>query len=122
MFELNDEEFRQVVAEAIESLPEEFKRKMDNVEVVVEDYPPRAMASRLPRGRILLGLYQGVPQKRRTTHYGLVLPDKISLYKKNIEAVCQSRAEAYAQIRKTLLHEIGHHFSLTDEELHGMGW
>jgi predicted Zn-dependent protease with MMP-like domain len=122
MFELNDEEFRQVVAEAIESLPEEFKQKLDNVEVVVEDYPPPGMARRLPRGRILLGLYQGVPQKRRTTHYGLVLPDKISLYKKNIEAICRSRAEAYAQIRKTLLHEIGHHFSLSDKDLRDIGW
>lgn len=122
MFELNDEEFRQVIAEAIESLPEEFKQKLDNVDVVVEDYPPPGMAQRLPRGRILLGLYQGVPQKRRTTQYGLVLPDKISLYKKNIEMICRSREETYAQIRKTLLHEIGHHFSLSDKDLRDIGW
>ncbi|HVP57106.1 MAG TPA: metallopeptidase family protein, partial [bacterium] len=80
------------------------------------------MAQRLPRGRILLGLYQGVPQKRRTTQYGLVLPDKISLYKKNIEMICRSREETYAQIRKTLLHEIGHHFSLSDKDLRDIGW
>jgi predicted Zn-dependent protease with MMP-like domain len=122
MFELNNEEFGEVVAEAIESLPEEFKAKLDNVEVVVEDNPPPEFGRRLPRGRILLGLYQGVPQKRRTTHYGLVLPDKISLYKKNIESICRTREEAYRQIRKTLLHEIGHHFSLTDNDLRDLGW
>jgi predicted Zn-dependent protease with MMP-like domain len=76
----------------------------------------------LPKGRLILGLYQGVPRKRRTSHYGLVLPDKISIYKKNIEAICSSREEIYRQIRKTLLHEIGHHFSLTDRDLRRMGW
>ena len=122
MFELNDEEFKEVVAQAVENLPEEFKAKLDNIEVVVEDYPPPEFQKRLPRGRILLGLYQGVPQKRRTTHYGLVLPDKISLYKRNIESVCRTREDAYRQIRKTLLHEIGHHFSLTDKDLRDIGW
>ena len=63
-----------------------------------------------------------MPQKRRTSRYGLVLPDKISLFKKNIEAVSSGRKEIYGRIRKTLLHEIGHHFSLTDKELRQMGW
>jgi predicted Zn-dependent protease with MMP-like domain len=122
MFELNDEEFKEVVAKAVESLPEEFKSKLDNVDVVVEDLPPAEFASRLPRGRILLGLYQGIPSKRRSTHYGLVLPDKISLYKKNIEMICRTREEAYNRIRTTLLHEIGHHFSLSDKDLRDIGW
>jgi predicted Zn-dependent protease with MMP-like domain len=122
MFELSLEEFQEVVEQAIESLPEKFKSKLDNVDVVVEDYPPREVARRLPRGRLLLGLYQGVPQKRRTSRYALVLPDKISLFKKNIEAVSSSRKVIYERIRKTLLHEIGHHFSLTDSELRRMGW
>jgi predicted Zn-dependent protease with MMP-like domain len=122
MFELSLEEFQDVVGEAIESLPEDFKSKLDNVDVVVEDYPPREIAGKLPRGRLLLGLYQGVPQKRRTSRYGLVLPDKISLFKKNIEAVSSSRKAIYQRIRKTLLHEIGHHFSLSDSELRRMGW
>jgi predicted Zn-dependent protease with MMP-like domain len=122
MFELNDEEFKEVVAKAVESLPEEFKSKLDNVDVVVEDLPPAEFARRLPRGRILLGLYQGIPSKRRSTHYGLVLPDKISLYKKNIEMVCRTREEAYNRIRTTLLHEIGHHFSLSDKDLRDIGW
>jgi predicted Zn-dependent protease with MMP-like domain len=122
MFELSQDEFKEVISEAVESLPEEFKSKLDNVDIVTEDYPPRQMTEKLPPGRILLGLYQGVPQRMRTSHYGLVLPDKISLYKKNIEAVCSTRRQAYLQIRKTLLHEIGHHFSLSDKELRELGW
>ena len=122
MFGLNDEEFRQVVTEAIEALPDEFKAKLDNVDVVVDDYPPPEALRRLPRGQMLLGLYQGVPQKRRTTHYGLVLPDKITLFKRNIESICRSREQVYGQIRKTLLHEIGHHFSLSDKDLRDIGW
>ena len=122
MFELDLDEFREVITSAIESLPDEFKSKMDNVDVVVEDYPPRSVSRKMPRGRLILGLYQGVPQKRRTSGYGLVLPDKISIYKKNIEAICSSRQEIYERIRKTLLHEIGHHFSLTDRDLRRMGW
>ena len=122
MFELDLEEFREVITQAIESLPDKFKSKMDNVDVVIEDYPPRAVTRKLPKGGLILGLYQGVPQKRRTSRYGLVLPDKISIYKKNIEAISASREEIYERIRKTLLHEIGHHFSLTDRDLRRMGW
>jgi predicted Zn-dependent protease with MMP-like domain len=122
MFELDVEEFEQVVEEAVDSLPDEFKSKLDNVDVVVENLPPRQVQKKLPRGRLILGLYQGVPQKRRTSRYGLVLPDKISLFKKNIEAICSSREDVYRQIRKTLLHEIGHHFSLSDKDLRRMGF
>lgn len=122
MFELNLEEFREVIAEAVESLPDEFKSKLDNVDIVVENHPPPDVLRKLPRGRLILGLYQGVPQKRRTSRYGLVLPDKISLFKKNIEAISSSREEIHTRIRKTLLHEIGHHFSLSDRELRRMGW
>jgi predicted Zn-dependent protease with MMP-like domain len=122
VFELSLEEFQKVVEEAIESLPDEFKVKLDNVDVVVEDYPPPEIGRKLAPGGILLGLYQGVSRKRRSTHYGLVLPDKISLFKRNIEAVSSNRAQIYRQIRKTLLHEIGHHFSLSDKELREMGW
>jgi predicted Zn-dependent protease with MMP-like domain len=122
MFTLNDEEFKAVIAEAIEGLPREFKSKLDNVEVVVEDYPPRHVIKRFPKSRLILGLYQGVPHKGRSSRYGLVLPDKITLFKRNIESVCSSRKEVSRRIRKTLLHEIGHHFSLSDKDLRKMGW
>ncbi len=122
MFVLSEEEFDQILLEAIESLPEEFKRKLDNVEIVVEDSPPPEILKRFPANHLLLGLYQGVPHKRRTSHYGLVLPDKISIYKRNIEIVSVSKEEVKERIRKTLLHEIGHHFSLTDQDLRRLGW
>ena len=122
MFTLSDEEFEAVAAEAVEALPEKFKSKLDNVEMVVEDYPPPHVQRRFPRGRLILGLYQGVPHKGRSSRYGLVLPDKITLYKGNIESVCSSREQIYHRIRKTLLHEIGHHFSLSDRDLRRMGW
>jgi predicted Zn-dependent protease with MMP-like domain len=122
MFTLSDDEFAEVVTEAIDGLPEEFKAKLDNVEVVVEDRPPPQIQSRLAPGRLLLGLYQGIPHKRRTTHYTHVLPDKISLYKFNIESICSTRRQIYARIRKTLLHEIGHHFSLGEKDLRDAGW
>jgi predicted Zn-dependent protease with MMP-like domain len=122
MFTLDEAEFEAVVAEAVESLPAEFKAKLDNVEVVVEDVPPPQVRRRFPRGRLILGLYQGVPHKRRHPNYALVLPDKISLYKRNIEMVCSSREEVYGRIYKTLLHEIGHHFSLSDRDLRDIGW
>jgi predicted Zn-dependent protease with MMP-like domain len=122
MFELTEDEFKEVVAQAMDSLPDEFKAKLENIEVVVEDFPPPEVKRDFPRNRLILGLYQGVPHTRRTTHYGLVMPDKISLYKRNIERVSASREQAYRQIRKTLLHEIGHHFSLSDEDLWDIGW
>ena len=124
MFELPDDEFAQVVTDAVENLPDEFKSKLDNVDVVVEDFPPKSVLKKMkPRG-LILGLYQGIPPKYRPSRYGVrpVMPDKISLYKKNIEQTCSTREQVYAQIRKTLLHEIGHHFSLSDPDLRNIGW
>lgn len=122
MFNLSDEEFDQILLEAVESLPDEFKNKLDNVEIVVEESPSAEVLKKFPKDRLLLGLYQGIPHKRRTSHYGLVLPDKISIYKRNIEMVSASKDEIRERIRKTLLHEIGHHFSLTDKDLRRLGW
>ncbi|MFZ1946058.1 MAG: metallopeptidase family protein [bacterium] len=122
MFELDDDEFKEVVAQAIDDLPEEFRAKLDNVEVVVEEAPSREVRGRLPGRGLVLGLYQGIPHKARSSHYGLVLPDRISLYKRNIERVSSDRRQVYMQIKKTLLHEIGHHFSLSDRDLRDIGW
>ncbi len=124
MYSLSEEEFSEVVTEVIGGLPKDFRDSLDNVEVMVADYPSRAMMRRVPRGRMLLGLYQGVPHKQRGAWYGMrpVMPDTITLFKKNIESICSSREAVYHRIRKTLLHEIGHHFSLSDKDLRGIGW
>ncbi len=111
--------FEALVARAVDSLPPEFQRKLENVDIVVEEWPAPAQ---LRRGRPirpaqLLGLYQGVPQTRRGRGYGLVLPDKISIFQKPIEAQCQSESEIEAKIGEVVRHEIAHHFGLDDEIL-----
>jgi predicted Zn-dependent protease with MMP-like domain len=115
--------FEQLVAEAIESLPEDFKRRMDNVAIVVEDLPSPREARRFGRGgRLLLGLYQGQPLTRRDSRYGMVFPDKISIYQANVEAICRNDDEVREQVRRTVLHEIAHHFGIDDARLHDLGY
>jgi predicted Zn-dependent protease with MMP-like domain len=113
------ERFRELVAEAITGLPEEFRRRLENVDVVVMDWPsPQQLDSaRLRRGQMLLGLYQGVPQTKRGRGYGLVAPDKISIFQKPVEARCHSEAEITAEIGRVVRHEIAHHFGIGDGRL-----
>lgn len=109
-----------MVAEALDELPEEFHRLMKNVEVVVEDFPPRHVLSQFKRG-LILGLYQGVPLNRRS-HFSMGMPDKISIYKRNIERICASDDEVRQQVRKTVMHEIGHHFGLNERQIREAGY
>lgn len=104
---MSNEEFEDVVRKTIASLPDEFLTQLDNVEIIIEDEPP----PNLP----LLGLYRGVPKTKRMSYSAL--PDKISIYKKPLLGISNSDTEARENIRITVLHEIGHHFGLTDEEL-----
>jgi predicted Zn-dependent protease with MMP-like domain len=113
------EEFEGLVGRAIQSLPLEFQRKLENVDIVVEEWPT---AVQLRQAKIkspwqLLGLYQGVPQTRRGRGYGLVLPDKISIFQRSIEAQCRFGYEIEAKIGEVVRHEIAHHFGLDDETL-----
>lgn len=106
------EEFEQLVKEALDSLPEKFAKKLDNVEVTVEIWPP---------GGRLFGLYHGVPQTQRA-NYQSVLPDKIIIYAGTIVAYSGNNPDAIRQkVRDTVLHEIGHHFGMTDEEIRAAG-
>jgi predicted Zn-dependent protease with MMP-like domain len=115
--------FERLVAEAIDGLPETFREKLDNVEVVIEEWPdPETMRRAGVRHPAhLLGLYHGIPQTKRTHHYGLVLPDKISVYQRPIESRCRTAEEVRATIRRVLRHEVGHHFGLDDERLREVG-
>ncbi len=116
---MDRERFEQLVAKAVEDLPEEFLTKLHNVDVVVEDYATSAQMSKvgLGRGQTLLGLYEGVPQTRRTSHYGLVPPDKITIFQKPIEAKCGHGAEITVEIQRVVRHEIAHHFGIGDARL-----
>ena len=120
---MNQEEFAQLVNKAIEELPQEFLDMLDNVDIVVEEYPTPAQLrkSGLSRDETLLGLYEGVPQTKRSSHYGMVLPDKITIFQKPIEAKCRSGDELYAEVSHVLKHEIAHHFGISDERLREMG-
>jgi predicted Zn-dependent protease with MMP-like domain len=105
--------FEELVADALDGLPEDLGRAMNNVAVTVEHRPG-------PPG--LLGLYQGVPLTRRTSGYAGVLPDRITIYRLAICAVCTSEDEVRGQVRRTVIHEIGHHFGIDDNRLGELGW
>jgi len=111
---LTDERFRELVEQAMKSLPEQFSERLDNVEILIEDEPDPQTRAQFPG---LLGLYRGVPQTERSTFHLGLMPDVISIYKRNIERLCRSEAEVRREVRKTLLHEIGHHFGLSEEDL-----
>jgi predicted Zn-dependent protease with MMP-like domain len=116
---METEEFEGLVGRAIESLPPEFQGKLENVDIVVEEWPTAVQLrqAKIRRPSELLGLYQGVPQTRRGRGYGLVLPDKISIFQRPIEAQCRVGYEIEAKIREVVRHEIAHHFGLNDETL-----
>ncbi len=111
--------FEWLVAKAIDSLPDEFSTRLENVDVVVEEQPTLGQVSEagLKRGETLLGLYEGVPLTKRGGHYGMVPPDKITIFQKPIEAQCSNDAEVMAEIRRVVRHEIAHHFGIGDARL-----
>ncbi len=116
---MDRERFEWLVARAVDSLPEEFRTRLENVDVVVDDWPTRDQLAKvgLRRGQTLLGLYEGVPVTRRGSHYGLVPPDKITIFQKSIEAECRYDAEITAEIQRVVRHEIAHHFGVGDARL-----
>ena len=119
----NQDQFDELVLSAIEDLPDLFLDCLENVAVVVEEWPDRATLESvgLRRRSSLLGLYQGIPQPDRTHGYNLVLPDKISIYQGPIESICRTDDEVREQVRTTVLHEIGHYFGIDDDRLHELG-
>jgi len=116
---LTREEFEDLVVSALKKLPRSFRKRMENIDVVVEDRASpevlEEMGLRSPYD--LLGLYQGVPLSRRGFFYGNVLPDKISLFQFPIQAVCTTREEIESKVREVVIHEVGHYFGLDDERL-----
>ena len=113
MVEDDPERFEAIVTEALDGLPDELGELMSNVAVTVQ-------RNGGPAG--LLGLYQGVPLTRRSTFYAGALPDRITIYRHAICAVCDSEAEVVEQVRRTVIHEVGHHFGIGDARLRELGW
>jgi len=100
-------------------LPAEFQHKLDNVDIVVQDWPTRRQLrqSRVGPHAQLLGLYEGVPQTKRGRGYELVLPDKITIFQKPIEAQCRSASDIEAKVQEVVRHEIAHHFGIDEHTL-----
>ena len=114
------EEFEELIRDALEKLPKEFKDKLQNIDIVIEEELDMGAVKRLglgAKGR-LLGLYQGVPLKNRTHYYGMVMPDKVTLYKQNIERSCEAGGSDIREgIKHVIQHEIAHHFGISDKRL-----
>ena len=114
MFVVTNERFEELAAEALDGLPASLSSQMDNVAVIVEEEA---------QGRNLFGLYEGVPLTRRGIQsYSGVMPDRITLYQKTICSQCHSEDEVRTQIRKTVIHEVAHHFGISDPRLEELGW
>ena len=113
------EHFVKVVEEVLDSIPQEFRSRIRNVAVLVEDMPPNQPSPSHSghQTRLLLGLFHGVPTTRKSTFDRPTGPDHIVLYQKNIEAVCSSEAEVREQIRRTVIHELGHYFGMDENQL-----
>jgi predicted Zn-dependent protease with MMP-like domain len=123
MARMDRRRFEKLVEEAIASLPAEIRGKMDNVAVLVEDRPgPDETPRGGRRGELLLGLYRGQPLTARDSRYGMVLPDTITIYQANLEAISRNDDEIREEVRRTVLHEIAHHFGIDDERLHQLGY
>jgi predicted Zn-dependent protease with MMP-like domain len=118
-------EFRRLVREAVAQLPDELRRRVHNVDIVIETRPSRAdlREAGVRRGHTLLGLYHGVPlTERGHESYNLVLPDKISIYQEPIQEMCgEDEDEVREQVRVTVLHELAHYFGIDDDRLHELG-
>ena len=112
MIELSEARFEEMVADALDTLPPALTKVMRNVVVVVEDGTD-------PH---LLGLYQGIPLTERMSDYSAVLPDKITIFRNAICAICDTEQEVVDEVRTTVVHEVGHHFGIDDERLHDLGW
>jgi len=116
---LSRKEFEETVVSALKGLPVPLKKKMKNIDVVVEDEAPPDLLSEmgLRSPFDLLGLYQGIPLDQRGYFYGNVLPDKITLYQSAIESASRTEEEVKERIQETVIHEVGHYFGLSDEQL-----
>lgn len=121
MFELTDQEFDALITRAMDELPQEYIKGLDNVAIVMADEPNEEQQVKMrlrEEGKILLGLYEGIPLTQRGNGYTFVLPDKITLFKHSIMRVVHSEEELFEQIKRTLWHEIAHYYGLNHDRIH----
>jgi len=115
--------FESLVVQALEELPAFFKDRLQNIEVLIADWPTEEELEEasLEPDELLLGLYQGIPLTERTSDYSLVLPDTITLYRECITEVCDTPEEIMREVQQTVKHEMAHYFGISDERLQELG-
>ena len=118
------EKFEALVAEALASLPSEILERMDNVAVTVAYWPSRTQLARagVEPPHALFGLYEGVPLTKRGAGYGMVPPDRITLFQGPLETACRTLTAIREQVRRTVIHEIGHHFGMDEDRIRELGY
>jgi len=117
---VSDDEFEELVADALDSIPEDLGEEMDNIVVVVEDRPT---PEQLSEHGVLLGLYEGIDLTQRgPIDYAGVMPDRITIFKEPLCEIAHDRDDLAEQVRVTVLHEVGHYFGISDGRLDELGW
>ncbi|MFO0973040.1 MAG: metallopeptidase family protein [Phycisphaerae bacterium] len=121
---MSDAEFDAAVREAVATIPAKFRRLLEGVAIEVEPLPTRSLCAELEVDdpAELLGAYLGTPLTERSVEDGPAAPDRVVLFKRNLQSMCESRTELIEEIRITVLHEIGHHFGLDEDELEEFGY
>ncbi len=120
---LTYEEFESLVVDVLDTLPADILSVLDNLDVVIEDWPTEYQLESVgAAGGMLLGLYEGIPLTQRTGGYNLVAPDKITIFQRPIERMCRTKSDIAAQVRKTVIHEVAHHFGIGEQRLDELGW
>jgi predicted Zn-dependent protease with MMP-like domain len=118
---MDDKQFGDIIQKAVNELPNEFKNRLENVAIVISDLPTRKQLevyTGRERGGLLLGLYEGIPQTKRGNYgVGPTLPDKITIFKIPVLQISKNYQEAIENIKSTVIHEIAHHFGMTDEDI-----
>ncbi len=119
---VTEKEFEELVEEAINTLPDKYKEKMENIIVVIEELPSAELLTEMGISSPyhLLGLYRGIPYTKRGIWYRNVMPDKIIIFKRPIEVRCKNKEDIKESVRKVVIHEIGHYFGLGEAELRNL--
>ncbi len=120
---MRHQRFLQLVGQALADVPEPFARWLENIDVLIEKRPNKhhRRDAGLQPGETLFGLYEGVPLTERDSSYGMVLPDTITIFQEPLEQAFRDETELVTEVRLTVLHELAHHFGMSDEELHRLG-
>lgn len=114
MISVSEEDFNELVDDALDKIPEEFARRLRNVVILVRDHNEEDPT--------ILGLYEGVALTERTHDHTGFLPDAIFIYKQALESVCDSEEQLAHEVKVTVFHEVGHYFGMDEEQLHTLGW